>query len=119
MTLSVAQLNDHFAHRFSDFKQVDENIVRFTRQLEGQPFAIYYLDSSAIIPESRKELQTYLDRVIGQHYFEGNKSLQWSHYLFFLVSDEQLHTDAMRGAKEWIEQDRTYARKWVITEKEL
>jgi len=49
-------------------------------------FAVYYIDVSDHLPTSPAELTSYQDRVIGKRYFDGNKSLQWSNYLFFVVS---------------------------------
>ena len=115
--LSLTKLRDRMRPRFPDVEQVEESVIRFTRRLEDRPFAVYYVDISPNLPSTLEALTSYQDRVIGKRYFDGRKSLQWSNYLYFIVADEQSTTDAVSKARELIEQDRTYARKRVITEK--
>jgi DNA repair exonuclease SbcCD ATPase subunit len=119
MTLDITQLQKRIALKFPDVEQVDDSILRFTKGLEGTPYAVYYLDIAQDFPSSQKMLAKYQDRVIGSHYFEGRKSLQWSNYLYFITSHNRLMSDELVGAKDLIEQDRSYARKFVIPEEDL
>lgn len=107
------------AHQLSDIEQVSDSVIRFTKKAGDSPFAVYYIDSAGEIPLSQELLTKYLDRVIGPHYFEGRRSLQWSNYLYFLTEKELLETKEARRARELIECDRYYARKFVITEDDL
>jgi DNA repair protein SbcC/Rad50 len=119
MTLSIDQLRERVGQHFSDVEQIDESIIRCTRSLGRRDFAVYYVDIAQRLPESPESLTTYQDRVIGAHYFEGKRSLQWNYYLYFVRSKDQLATGEARLQKELIERDRTYARKFVIAEEEL
>ena len=119
MTLSIDQLQNHLARRFPDVERVHDSVIRFTRRVKGKPFAVYYVGVDDHLPATREELSAYQDRIIGTHYFDGQKSLQWSNYFYFLVSDDLLKTAQFRKAKEVIEDDRTYARKFIITEADL
>jgi exonuclease SbcC len=119
MTLNIAQVRERVAKRFTDFEQVDDSVIRFTKKAGDQPFAVCYLDVAQDLPGTPEMLTKYQDRVIGRHYFEGGKSLQWNNYLYFITSSDRLKSDEARKAKELIERDRTYARKFVILEDEL
>lgn len=119
MTLNIAQLREHVAIIFPDVEQVGDSILRFTKGLEGSPYAVYYLDIAQDLPNSKETLTKYQDRVIGSHYFEGRKSLQWSNYLYFITSRDRLMSGEVIDAKELIERDRNYARKFVIPEEDL
>ncbi len=119
MTINIAELRERVAKRFSDFEQVDDSTIRFTRKAGEHPFAVFYLDLVQDLPGTQETLTKYQDRVIGKYYFEGDKSLQWNNYLYFITSDDRLKSDEARQAKELIEHDRTYARKFVISEEEL
>jgi DNA repair protein SbcC/Rad50 len=114
MTVSIEYLCNKLARRFPDLKKVADSVVRFERKASGRPFAICYVDVSAQIPESAAALNAYQDRIVARHYFDSDKSLQWSNYLFFLV--DTLPTPAARAI---VERDRKYARKFVLTEPEL
>lgn len=119
MIISVSQLRDRVAVLFPDVEQVDDSVIRFTKKVGDQPYAVYYLDIAQDLPNSQETLTKYQDRVIGRHYFEGRKSLQWSNYLYFITSRDRLMIDEVIDAKELIERDRSYARKFVIPEEEL
>ncbi len=119
MTLTIAQLRDRLGNRFDEAEQVDTAIVRFTRKANGQAFALYYVDIGLALPATADELAAYQDRVIGAKYFDGKKSLQWSNYLYFVVSDDSASKKDIQAAKTLIESDRTYARKYVVADSEL
>ena len=119
MTVNIEQLRKRLSPRYPDVEQIEESVVRFTRRADDRPFAVYYVDVSPPLPSTSAALDEYQDRVVGKHFFEGNKSLQWSNYLFLLVEAGLTWTAALQKARELIERDRKYARKFVITENEL
>jgi DNA repair protein SbcC/Rad50 len=121
MTLSIEQLRERVVAEVGHtaVEQVSDSILRFTRQEDGLPFAVYYVDLAEELPETQEMLTRYQDRVIGSHYFEGRKSLQWSNYLYFVTTSDRLASSKARQIKELIESDRSYARKFVISEKEV
>lgn len=119
MTVNISQLRERVARQFPDVEQVDDSIIRFTRKAGELPFAVCYLDVAQDLPRTQESLTKYQDRIIGRHYFEGGKSLQWNNYLYFVTSADRLHLSEVREARELIERDRSYARKFVIAEEEL
>ena len=119
MTITMSELRERVSRQFPNVEQVSNSVVRFTRNAGDRPFAVYYLDIADELPETTEVLTRYQDRVIGNRNFDGRKSLQWSNYLYFLRSQECLGNDKARQAKELIENDRTYARKFVIAESDL
>jgi DNA repair protein SbcC/Rad50 len=119
MSPKFSVLQKRMATQFPDVRQVDESIIRFTRKAGEQPFAVCYVDLTDKLPETLEKLLKYQDRIIGTHYFEGNKSLQWNNYLYFITSENRLRNKGVRRAKELIEADRSYARKFVISEADL
>lgn len=119
MSINIAQLKKRVGDRYADFEQVDDSILRFTKKAEGRAFAVCYLDIAQQLPATLESLTRYQDRVIGKRYFEDGKSIQWNNYLYFVTSGDLVATNEMRQAKELIERDRTYARKFVISEDEL
>ncbi len=119
MTLNITQLRERVSSQFSNVEQVGDSVIRFTRKAGDLPFAVYYLDVAADLPGTQEKLTRYQDRIIGGHFFQGLKSLQWSNYLYFITSGEKLGSSEVRKAKELIERDRSYARKFVISEEDL
>lgn len=119
MSISISDLRKRVAAQFSDLELVNDSVIRYTRKMHGSSFAVYYLDVAQYLPETTEQLTDYQDRVIGRHYFEGEKSLQWSNYLYFIADRKLLEKSDARKAKDLIERDRSYARKFVIAEEEL
>jgi exonuclease SbcC len=119
MTVNIMHLCERIASRYPDVEPIDEWVIRFTRKADKQPFAVYYFDTAPDLPETQEELTKYQDRVIGSHYFENRKSLQWNNYLYFITSRDRLADVRFIEIKDLIERDRTYARKFVIAEEEI
>ena len=117
--LDAAQLRDRIAHDYPDAAQVSDTVVRFVRTANNRPYAVYYLDVGDSLPSDQESLTRYQDGIIGKHYFEGKKSLQWSNYLYFITTRQRLASNEIRKTLKLIEADRSYARKFVIAEDEL
>lgn len=120
MTLNVSQLQERLVRaNFYDFRQVNDSIIRSTRKDNDKAFAVYYFDISQELPWTKEKLTKYQDQVIGKHYFEGRKSLQWNNYLYFITSRDAFKSKELLKTKKLIENDRIYTRKFVISEEEL
>ncbi|MBE0448703.1 MAG: AAA family ATPase [Actinobacteria bacterium] len=119
MNLDIDKIKEHMVARFPDMQQVEDSIIRFTKKAGERPYAVYYLDFTQDLPGIQEKLNKYQDRIIGRYYFEGSTSLQWNNYLYFIISEELLANTEIQQAKELIESDRSYARKFVITEDEF
>jgi len=117
--LSFDQLQRQVRARFSDVQKVEDGVIRFVRKSTDRPFAVCYLALNPEIPSDEDELTKYQDRVVGGLYFEGTRSLQWSNYLYFIISAQRLGSQKVQRAKEIIESNRSYARKFVVSDQEI
>jgi exonuclease SbcC len=117
--MNIVHLRERLAARFPDVEQIEGSVIRFTKRIGNVPYAVYYLDIAEELPQSQEMLMKYQDRVIGSHFFEGRKSLQWSNYLYFVTSRDRSNSAEVRKSKEIIERDRSYARKFVILEEDI
>lgn len=117
--ISVEQLQVTLSDRNYHFEQVGDFVVRFERSAHGTAFAVCYVDVGGILPSTLDDLNSYQDRVVGKRFFEGPKSLQWSTYLYFIVTRREYNSKRIRQERELIESDRKYARKFVVPEEQL
>lgn len=117
--LNAAQLRERIAADFPDAVQVGESVVRFVRKADSQPYAVCYLDVSDRLPSDQDALTRYQDGVIGKRYFDDKKNLQWSNYLYFVTTPSRLASKELVRVRKLIEADRSYARKFVISEDEI
>src|SRR4051812_46555870 len=113
--LSFNQLKKQVETQFSDSQTVEDGVIRFVRKKNDRPYAICYLALNPELPADEEGLTRYQDRVVGGLYFEGTKSLQWSNYLYFITSAQRLASKNVQRAKEFIENNRSYARKFVVS----
>ena len=75
MTVTASQLHSRVVAHFPDAEQINDTVIRFTKKMEGHPYAVYYLDVEQDLPSSQEKLTKYQDRIIG-----GNYSTEGSYY---------------------------------------
>jgi len=115
--IDIDRLQGRIAKEFPDAVKVSDVAIKFTREgKDRRPYAVCYVDIAEQLPRSPEELIAYQDWLIGERYFEGPKSLQWNNYLYFIRDGEG---DAHKRTRQFIESDRNYARKFVISEGQL
>lgn len=112
-------LRDQMATRYPDHTRIGDSILRVVRKLGDSPIAAYFFDFSEHLPITNAELDDYQDRYIGPDYFAADKSLQWNSYLYFVIRKQLLSGKDVPQLRNTIENDRRYARKFVITPEEL
>lgn len=117
--LDLEALRSRLHSKYPDAVVVSDTAIRFTRKDKDEPFAVYYVAVAPRLPDSAEALNRYQDELVGKRYFEGPKNLQWSNYLYLVTTPEQLRRRSGQRAKELIESDRTYARKFVVLETEI
>lgn len=117
--MQTQAIQSKLSKAFDRCQLVDSKLLLCEKQYKGTPWAIYYFDASNEIPSDEKSLYDYQDKILAKRYFESAKSLQWNHYLVFLVDDELLKIDDFVRQKTIIERDKNFARKFLLREKEL
>lgn len=105
---------------YPDVTQVDDSVLRFYKcTVDDVPYAVCYLDFADSLPTTELDLRSYVERVFGSHYFDEQRSLQWNHYLYFIRDAHTLQERVAGNARRMIEDNREYARKFVIDESGL
>lgn len=117
--IPVAQLQAQIAKQFPNAAIIGDRAVRIEKTSGDAPYAVLYFDANDELPTDDEALRDYVDNLIGPDYFRGPKSLQWSNYLYFLTKKAYLNTQEGVRAKQLVEADRRYARKFVIPEEDL
>lgn len=106
--------------RLSNIKPVIPGVLRGERtDAGGHPYAVYFFALSDDLKDWADHLEQRQDEIIGPSYFETPGDLRWNHYLYLLASKETAAADSYDDLKRAIEGDRSYARKFVLTEEEL
>lgn len=106
---------------YRDLKEIAPNIFCAMDRYHEKPYAVRYFDLSDKIASHSERLNEYLEKVIGKDYFDTKRpiDLRWNNYLYFVTSDQHQQDETFLHAKFIIESDREYARKFVISEKNL
>lgn len=118
--ISEAILRDKVGERLYGAKSVAPGVVRAERSRPlGQPFAIYYFALSKSLQEWAERLEELQDEVLGPGYYESGGHLRWNQYLYLLAPEEERKAAKFDDWKRAIERNRSYARKFVLTEGQL
>lgn len=118
--ITTDALGAQIAGRLSNVKHVIPGVLRGERiDARGHPYAIYFFALSNNLKDWAEHLEQRQDEIIGPSYFETPGDLRWNHYLYLLASNEVAPGDSYDDLKREIEGNRSYARKVVLTEKEL
>lgn len=119
MNLQNAQ--ERIGKRLVNVSEVASGVLRGVRRRGEQDFAAYVFDLNNHLPETVGSLNSYLDEVIGQTYFDEGASpdLRWNNYLYFVVGREAARSPDFSLTKSYLEADRCYARKYVVFEDEF
>lgn len=105
--------------RYPELQRIRDTVFRGVDIYDGRPYAVRYFDIGGDPISIATNLREYQDTLLGASYFNYDKAdLRWNHYLYFVAS-KTTSGDAFQKAKAAIESDREYARKFVITERDL
>jgi energy-coupling factor transporter ATP-binding protein EcfA2 len=118
--MNIEFAKKHLPNKLSDVQEVSKNVLRGIRRKDHHDISIYYFDFNGEISHIAENLDIYQDDLLGQTYFDTNlnSDLRWNHYLY-MISDEKSVTSKLSDSIRKIQNDPSYARKFVITSNEL
>jgi DNA repair protein SbcC/Rad50 len=119
--IDQARLTSKLATRFGPISEVKPGILRTSDRFGDREYAVRYFDLTGNLGEAASRLREYQEDLMTETFFgqDSPADLRWSHYLYFVAGDEEAKAPEFHSTKVQIEADRTYARKAVLTEKEL
>jgi len=99
-------------NNLSDVSPVKDDIFRGELRIDhSAPAGIFYLDLSGSV--SAETFPDYQERLLADEYYNHPGNLQWNYYLLLL--QDQVNP----SAKEHIESNSKYARKYVLNEEDF
>ncbi|HCF2590781.1 AAA family ATPase [Pseudomonas aeruginosa] len=108
-------------NRYPDLESVAQGVFRGVDRFGARDYAIRYFDLNDQLATTADSLKSYQEEVLSPMYFSSDVAtdLRWSHYLYFVTSDEEAQRGEFGHLKAKIEADREYARKQVVREGEI
>ncbi len=108
-------------NRYPDLEDVGHGVFRGVDRFGSRDYAIRYFDLNDRLATTASSLKRYQEEVLSQMYFSSQVAtdLRWSHYLYFVTSDEEANRSEFGRFKAKVEADREYARKQVIRENDV
>jgi DNA repair exonuclease SbcCD ATPase subunit len=119
--INVQRVEAMLRGRYPDLEDVGPGVFRGVDRFGAREYAIRYFDLNDRLATTAPSLKRYQEEVLSQMYFstEVATDLRWSHYLYFVTSDEEANRGEFGRFKATIEADREYARKQVIREEDV
>lgn len=119
--MNIENLRSTLENNHQEVTVITPNLVRATQSYRDKPFAVRYFDLSNNIYAHSERLNEYLDEVLSEDFFDVERpiDLRWNNYLYFITSDDTDENTEYFRAKNAIESNKEYARKFVVKESEL
>lgn len=116
-TQSVNIITKHFK---SNFNEISKDIIRCRKLYKNNLYQIMYFDLSDNWTKSKDDslnLDNYIEDILKKDYYMNSGDLQWNFYYTFISSNEKINKNL--DLKWEVENDDTYARKYVVSAKQL
>jgi hypothetical protein len=119
--IDQAKLAEKIKARFGPVSIIRPGVFRTSEKYGSRDFTVRYFDITSNIGNVASNLREYQEELLGDTFFGKGipADLRWNHYLYFISSEDDANAPEFRDIKARVEADRTYARKAVLTEKEL
>jgi exonuclease SbcC len=119
--MNLQSAREKLGRKLTNVSEVAAGVLRGIRRSNECDVAAYVFDLNNSIPDTVGALNSYLDEVMGPAYFDKDTSpdLRWNNYLYFVVDNGTAGNQAFQVTKRNVEADRSYARKFVVTEEDL
>lgn len=116
--INAQQVEAMLRGRYPDLQDVSPGVFRGIDRFGTREYAIRYFDLNDRLATTALALKRYQEEVLSPMYFSTRVAtdLRWSHYLYFVTSDEEAARGEFGRLKAMVEADREYARKQVIRE---
>ncbi|CAM3933933.1 hypothetical protein [Bordetella muralis] len=107
--------------RYPDLEGVGPGVFRAVDRFGRREYAIRYFDLNDRLSTTAPSLKRYQEEILSPMYFSTQVAtdLRWSHYLYFVTSNEEASRGEFGRVKAAVEADREYARKQVIREEDV
>lgn len=96
----------------------DKDAVRCERKYKDQTRAVYFFRGSSTVPDA-DEIRKINEEILSHSYFRSSDASRWSHYFVIVTDDDVTDEKAFYKAKKVLENDKNYARKFVVKQSEL
>jgi exonuclease SbcC len=118
--ISIQALQARLPSRFARSQIVREDLLRCEEvDGNGRPFALHYFKPTADLSALADNLRDFQNENIGSGFFDSDGDLRWNHYLYVIADTSAFSGIDSASAKMRIESDRSFARKFVLSESEL
>lgn len=96
----------------------DKDTVRCERKYKDQTRAVYFFRACSTLPDP-DEIRKINEEILSHSYFRSSDASRWSHYFVIVTDDDATDEKAFYKAKQVLENDKNYARKFVVKHSEL
>jgi len=110
---------ESLSHLLAGLKDVDETVVRGEKRFGQHAYAVAYVDFADEVIQRSQHLRDFQERILGDDFFDSPGDLRWNKYLYLVAGPNSSAHPQFAKAKAKIEADKDYARKRVVSAKEL
>lgn len=116
---TVEDIRKVITNRLENVTEVSSGVLRAERRHEGRAYAVAYFDLSDAIVQRSDDLTSFQEHLMGSEFFNSEGDLRWNSYMYFVAGPKSIESEQYAIAKRRIEEDRHFARKFVIAPDDL
>src|SRR5262245_47583999 len=116
---SMESVREAIAKHFQHVEDLGDGVLRGELLHKDKPYAVAYVDLSDAVVDRSQDLAHFQENLLGAGFFSPDSDLRWNSYLYFLAGPKSVSSDQFGKAKERIEADRHFARKFVLEADDL
>ncbi|SOE50431.1 AAA family ATPase [Orrella dioscoreae] len=119
--INAQRVEEILRGRYPDLEGVSPGVFRGVDRFGSREYAIRYFDLNDQLATTAASLKRYQEEVLSPMYFSTQVAtdLRWSHYLYFITSENEADQGEYTRFKAVIEGDREYARKQIVREEDV
>lgn len=119
--INAQRVEEMLRGRYPDLEGVSPGVFRGVDRFGSREYAIRYFDLNDQLATTAASLKRYQEDVLSPMYFSTQVAtdLRWSHYLYFITSENEANQGEYARFKAVIEADREYARKQIVREEDV
>lgn len=107
--------------RYPRLAEIDNGLFRAEDSYKNRSYAVKYFDLRDRIESVAASIKDYQEEILGASYYSSETpiDLRWNYYLYFVTSNRVGDSPNFSRAKDTIEADREFARKYIVEERDL
>ena len=112
-------VSEQIKRAYPDNREISKGILRVERAIGNTKYSVIFFDYATDVFSEEFDVEAYQNKFISAEYYKTQGTLQWNHYLIFVLPETSAKNQKTNKLRSEIENNRQFTRKYLINETEL